>query len=243
MQAQLASRAAVVALLDKGHLCDGEALRLAAHLGEELGARLVAARRHVAHADALFEAGREAARSDDANLGARLVPQRRPLADRRPLVDDEAAPRARARLVPKLGQDAIRAAEGAVLGAPPLGNHPRERPLHGRRRVVQVVAVQAEAGLEAEGVARAEPDRGHVLPLEQRAPEPAHGVLRPPARRHRNLKPVLARVPGAGHEALLARHLHRPRAHEGHLGEVDRRERLQHLRRRGALQRQDAVVG
>ena len=50
-------------------------------------------------------------------------------------------------------------------------------------------------------------------------------------------------APGAGHEALLARHLHRPRAHEGHLGEVDRRERLQHLRRRGALQRQDAVVG
>lgn len=47
MQAQLASRAAVVALLDKRHLCDGEALRLAAHLGEELGARLVAARRHL----------------------------------------------------------------------------------------------------------------------------------------------------------------------------------------------------
>eukprot|EP00965_Chrysotila_dentata_P137666 4554458-Pleurochrysis_carterae.AAC.3 len=97
--------------------------------------------------------------------------------------------------------------------------------------------------LESERVARAKSDGHHVFVRHERLPQGHHAVGRPRALWHSNLEAVLARVTAASHEALLARNLHRHGRHEAHLRQVRLGQRLQHLGRLGALQRQDAVVG
>eukprot|EP00962_Isochrysis_galbana_P003181 scaffold886_cov149-Isochrysis_galbana.AAC.3 len=62
-------RSTVVVLGHKRHLCDSDLLLLAADGYRELGADLCEWGGHVAHADALLEAGGEAAGGDGADLG------------------------------------------------------------------------------------------------------------------------------------------------------------------------------
>ena len=65
-------------------------------------------------------------------------------------------------LVSETGLDLQQTAGFVITGAPPLGYHPEERALGGRGGRVEVVAVEAEAGLEPQRVARAQTDGHHV---------------------------------------------------------------------------------
>ena len=118
----------------------------------------------------------------------------------------------------------IRAAPGKPTSfAPPLLDRPDQTRLDRRGRRVDIVAVQAKASLEAQGIARSEPDRADLRVGEQRPPEGDRSVGL-----DRNLKAVLARVTGTGDVAIQARHAHLPGRHEGHVGGL-RRELGHHL--------------
>mmetsp|Transcript_22506 Transcript_22506/g.59138 ORF Transcript_22506/g.59138 Transcript_22506/m.59138 type:complete len:468 (-) Transcript_22506:27-1430(-) len=241
-RASRALRAAVVALRHEGHLGDRDLLRLLAHRHLQLGAHLVELGLDVAHADALLEARAERAASDDAHdrpVGAEDLGA---LARRRACVDDEAGALAARRLVLQFGQNPLGADKAGGVGSPRLGDAPEQRALDGRGRVVQVVAVEAEAGLEAERVARAEADGPHLLVRQHRVPQPDHLVLGAGALGNRNLEAVLAGVAAAADEAIDPTDRERLGGHESHLREVFRHEALQHLRRLGALEREDAIV-
>lgn len=101
MRTATRSGAAVVVLRDEGHLGNGDRLHLAAYLRLQLGARLVHARGHVAHADALLQAGAEAAARGDAHLLA-VREERNALAHGRAARDDETRALASRRLVLEL---------------------------------------------------------------------------------------------------------------------------------------------
>ena len=88
-------------------------LLLAAHFGEELGARLVEPFLDVAHADALLEARAEAATRNHTHLVPRRVEQSRALAHGRAGAHDEAGALARGGLLGELAQDALGADEAA----------------------------------------------------------------------------------------------------------------------------------
>eukprot|EP00965_Chrysotila_dentata_P137667 4554458-Pleurochrysis_carterae.AAC.4 len=140
-------RAAVVFLLDERHLGDDNLLLLAAYFGKKFSARLDEAGLDVAHADALLEAGAEAAAGGHTHLLASLVKDGSALADGRTGGHDETCALAGGRLVGQLGEDALRADEGARLVAPALGDDPEQRALDRAGRVVKVVAVEAEPSL------------------------------------------------------------------------------------------------
>ena len=91
----------------------------------------------------------------------------------------------------------------------------------------QVVAVEVEADLEPQRVARAEPGRHHASRRE-RIPDGGCAVGA-----HEQLRAVLARVAGAAHQAVHARDRHVDGAHAG--GKRTVGERLQRGPRRGAL--------
>src|SRR5712675_2221573 len=76
-----------------------------------------------------------------------------------------------------------------------LADRPIERRLDGRRGLVKIGAVEAQASLKPETVARAEPDWGDRRMTQQRIAQRLCDV-----RRHADLEPVLAGIAGAGHE-------------------------------------------
>ena len=111
----------------------------------------------------------------------------------------------------QLALDARGAGE-AALGPPPLADRPCQPGLDRRRRLVDVVAVEAEAGLEPQRIAGAEADRlcariaGQPLPKRRRM----IGM-------HSDLEAVLAGVAGAADVALDAVERHDRRCHEREL--------------------------
>src|SRR3546814_582217 len=109
---------------------------------------------------------------------------------------------------------------------------PGQDRLDRRGRGVDVVAVQAETGLQPQRVAGAEADRLDVGMGQQPLGE-CLGL----GRRDRDLEAVLAGVSGAGDEAGHAADVERAEAHEGHVGRRGR-QRRQHRCGGGALQRQ-----
>ena len=95
-------------------------------------------------------------------------------------------------------------------GELPLGrlHHPAQPRFDRVRGLVDVVAIERVAHLEAQGVARAEPDGCHAVgraPVQQRAPH-SHGV----ARGQVELEAVLTGVPGARDHRLRPGHVARP---------------------------------
>ena len=108
----------------------------------------------VAHRDVLAQAGAERARADlpdprrtvrEQDVG--VLPRRGAPGDQPDPPDGDA--------VGELPLDDVAAEEVAGV-APPLPDRPREARLDGRDVLVEVVAVEAQARLEAQGVARAQ---------------------------------------------------------------------------------------
>ncbi len=128
----------------------------------------------VAHGDRRAERGREAAGGDAAGGGA--VRRRGPGSARGPGRAPSGRMPTRSRVGPCWSWSRI----GAAPGKPPscaaaLADGPGEVGLDRGGQLVDVVAVEAEPGLEPEAVARAEPGGLHVRVAEQR--------LRPAPRR------------------------------------------------------------
>ena len=88
----------------------------------------------------------------------------------------------------------------AALAAPPLLDRPGEARLDGAGGLVDVVAVEAEARLQAQRVARAEADRLHAV-LRQQQLRQRLRVLR----RNRDLEAVLAGIAGAARRGNRSR--------------------------------------
>ena len=127
----------------------------------------------------------------------REIADRGAVAGRRLAVEDDADAQPR-RAVGELAGDAIGAGK-AALGAPALGDGEAEIGLDRRRGLVDVVAVEAEAGLEPQRIAGAEADRQHLRLGEERAGEGLGMVGL-----HRDLEAILAGVAGAGDVAVDA---------------------------------------
>ena len=129
----------------------------------------------VAHGDGAAERGREAARRD---LADDLAADRdlRALARDRLALGQEADALARRALGDLLLDD--RGAGEAALHAALLADAPQQARLDRRGRGVDVVAVEAEAGLEAQRIARAQPDRLDLRLGQQLARDRIGGVGR-----------------------------------------------------------------
>src|SRR5436189_267653 len=147
-----------------------------------------------------------------------------------------------------LEPDDLAADAGGLLLAQPGGAdevvlQPADRPtqvgFERRRRLVDLVPVQAHAGFQPERVAGAEAARNHagaLAGLEERLPD-AIGRLR----RHEDLEAVLSRVPRARNGRADARHLPMHKPAILHRREIDADERLEDLERLRALKREQRV--
>ena len=125
-------------------------------------------RRHEAERDGAIERGREAAGGDAADRGAGGIEDFGALAGRGAL--DEEADADAAQIAGEFLEDAWRAGEIGGLAAA-LGDGEVEPGLGGRDRLVEVVAVERQAGLEAQAVAGAKADRLDALVGEKGVPE------------------------------------------------------------------------
>ncbi len=148
----------------------------------------------IAHRDRRPERGAEAAAGDLADRVAGVIDDRRRLARRSAAVGADADAPAR-RTFGELAQDDAGAGK-AAFRAPALADGPGELGLDRGRGLVDVVAVEAQPGFEAQRIARAEADRHHL-----RLGQQPLGQSRRVGRRQRNLEPVLAGIARAGDEA------------------------------------------
>eukprot|EP00968_Pinguiococcus_pyrenoidosus_P010392 scaffold820_cov227-Pinguiococcus_pyrenoidosus.AAC.10 len=116
-------------------------------------------------------------------------------------------------------------------------DRPREGRLHRSRLLVNVVPVQAQAGLQAQRVASTKASGTHRLVIQQRR---CHGGSIGLGRA--DLKAVFPGVPAARHTASEASHRRVRRGHERHLGEVQALgETLKHRHGTRPLQRQQLL--
>src|SRR5262249_43937168 len=143
--------------------------------------------RDVAHGDRPAEARAEPARRDRADRGAVARFDVGAFTRRHPALGPEPDAQAR-RAIAQFGEHAPGARETALL-APALLDRPGEPGFDRRGAGVDVMAVEAEPGFEAERVARAKPDRLHLAVAEQPLGDRAHTV-----RLDGNLIAVLAGV-------------------------------------------------
>lgn len=209
---------------------------------------------HVAHGDVLAERRAGTPAGDDAEAVALAVGgDDLGVLARGGAVDDEpdAPPRdaaAALALGRQLREHDVGAVELGRLGqggiAAVAADDPGERALDGRRRVVEVVPVEAHAGLEAQAVARAEPRE--LQPLGPRGREQRRRRRHRVRRREHDLEAVLARVTAAADERRLCSALE-PRKSalpEVELPQVRARRVLQDLCQQllgeGALERDEA---
>ncbi len=118
-----------------------------------------------------------------------------------------------------------------------LLHRPFQRGFDRRGRLVDVVAIEAQPGLEPQAVAGAKPDRQHLAIGQQQFGERL-GVRG----RDGDLESVLAGIAGAGDETVEPCDLARPRIHEPHGGGVGT-EFCQHLFGLRSLQCQQRAVG
>ena len=137
--------------------------------------------------------GPEAAGGDAADLGARGVDDFRAVARRRAALQPEADALAR-RPVGERRLNARRAGK-AALDAPPLLDRPGEPGLDRIDRLVELVAVEAQARFEPQRIARAEADR-RDLRIGQQPPREGFRLVGG----QRDLESVLAGVAGARDE-------------------------------------------
>mmetsp|Transcript_61436 Transcript_61436/g.139074 ORF Transcript_61436/g.139074 Transcript_61436/m.139074 type:complete len:256 (-) Transcript_61436:611-1378(-) len=209
---------AVVAGLDEGHLGHDGGLHLVPDLDAHLGPLLGQVRAHVAHGDGLLERWGESARGDHPDLF--VVHEDLGALPRGGLHPRQPHPLPRRLLQLALRrQEVLRAQKALLCPAPGLGSAdgPRQVALDWGGGVVQIVAVQAQPGLESEGVARAEARR-----FDRGVGEDGLGQFGGLGVGHRELEPVLPGVPAAGQPAAGdARQLRREPHHETHLREID----------------------
>ncbi|CRK45676.1 hypothetical protein BN1723_001019, partial [Verticillium longisporum] len=195
---------------DERHLGHRQAPLLAAHDNVELGARLVQAVTHVAHGNVLAQRRARRPARHDTHLLALLGEDLGALAGWRTGHDEAHAAPVDAlpalALDHELRRDRLGAVEARVRAPPLLGDDPRERRLHRRRRVVNVVTVQAHACLQTQAVACAEASKTQRLGpgrREQRLSEARRLVS---GRLEADLEAVLARVPTAADHGLARKH-------------------------------------
>mmetsp|Transcript_12125 Transcript_12125/g.40458 ORF Transcript_12125/g.40458 Transcript_12125/m.40458 type:complete len:444 (-) Transcript_12125:49-1380(-) len=214
-------RHAPVVRRDEGHLGhlgrDHLLARAELHVRALLGKGGV----HVAHGHGLAKRRTARAGSHDADLLAFHVEDGGALADGLGVAHEpDALLRLRER--PAVGlEDVVRTGEPLFHAASrALGPYRPQKPgLDGINRSVEVVAVEAQARLEAQRVARAKAARLHV---RGRRPEQHARQLLRVGVLHRNLKAVLARVAAPRHarlEAALEGDV--LTGHEGHLLELE----------------------
>lgn len=98
------------------------------------------------------------------------------------------------------------------------------------------MAVEAQAGFQAQRVARAEADRRHFR-LGQQAPRQGLGM----GGGHGDLVAVFTGIAGAADVAVLAEQLDAGELHEGHLRHL-RRQALQHPHRRRSLEGEQGTL-
>ena len=194
--------------------------------------------RDITHRDRRSDAGTETARGDAPDRLSGNVDDLGARARGRAAQQPQAHALAR-RTVGERRQDA-RGSGKAALGAPALRDRPCEPRLDRIGRLVEFVAVEAEAGLQPQRVARAEADRLD-LALRQQPARERHGVFGG----QRNLKTVLAGVAGARDRHVEPVEGERLRTHERHrLDARSRREAREDARGRRSLQRDErGVVG
>ncbi|MNJ49373.1 hypothetical protein D3C77_445970 [compost metagenome] len=137
-----------------------------------------------------------------------------------------------------LGEDLLgtREATGtATIGASHLGDGPQQARLDWGGLRVHVMAVEAQAGFQAQGVASPQTNGCHFR-FGQQATGKCFGLVG----RYRNLETVFAGVARAADKAVRTQQLHGLELHEGHLRNRGR-QALQHLHRRRALQGQQGA--
>mmetsp|Transcript_17116 Transcript_17116/g.52003 ORF Transcript_17116/g.52003 Transcript_17116/m.52003 type:complete len:299 (-) Transcript_17116:626-1522(-) len=204
---------------DEGHFGDLGGDALAADFDRELGAFLGQGGGDVAHGDGGGEAGGDGAGGDDADFGV-AVEELGALASGC-FVGGEADAFFREFLGLALGRQEVRGAEEGLSGAAARAGRaerPQQRGLHRVDGLVEVVAVETEAGFEAEAVAGAEAAGldGGCRTGEELAGDVLGGVCV-----HRDLEAVFAGVAAARHARVVARHRRLEAVHEGELGHVE----------------------
>src|SRR5579863_7119632 len=210
------SWAAKIGMRMKGHRGDAGREPLAANHQSDWAARRGAGALDIAHRNRRADARAEAAGGDAADRPAFFADNVGAFA-RRSLAVRPQANAASRRTIGHLAKNAFSARKAAFF-APSLRDRPREACLDGARRLVDVVAIEAEAGLQPKGIAGAKADRPNLRVFEKAADE---------GRRltggKRNLKAILAGVARAGQKiafnpvAFIAGRRHR---HEWHGGDA-----------------------
>ena len=192
---------------------------------------------HVPHGDVLLEHGRESATGDLANLGAVGCEDLGPGSRGRAFANLEAdASLGDGRGCLELRLDDVAADEIALLAAG-LADGPGQAGFDGTNVLVEVVAVEAQARLQAEGIARAEAAHAGVGVLEELLREgDGVGLL------ERDLEAVLAGVPRAGQPHGLARDGRLGEHPKVQLAQVDVRQGLEHVDSLGTLEREQGAV-
>lgn len=230
MQASLSD----VTVRNEGHRRGDGGDAPAANIDFERGAIGGMAGRDITHGDGRADRGREAARGDDADLGIAREDLR--AFTRRQFAFDAQADALRGCAVQQLAEDAL-GTRKAALHLATLRDGEGEVGLDRRRGGGKIVAVERQAGFEAQRIAGAEADRLHLGLREERARDGLRMV-----RRDRNLESVLTRVARAADPHIDAFDAEGPGAHEDqrrHLaGEPG--ESVHGLR---ALQREQRQIG
>src|SRR6516165_5288072 len=186
-QFPFAGSTGVIAVRHKRQAYDPRRAGGAAHKQGERGAFRGMAAIDITHRDGAADRRAEAAARHSPNRHPGGVDDRGILACRRASVRPDADADAR-RPFSELAQYDFGAGKPA-LGTPPLADGPGEGDLDRARRLVDVVPIEAEPGLEAQRVAGALPDRPNFGPRDQRL-----GDRRSCGRRYRDLEPVLTGV-------------------------------------------------
>jgi len=195
---------------DEGQAHDLGRLGLAPHQGRQLGAHRSQAGLDESQGDRPTQGGREAAGRDPADNFAIGGEHLGALAGRRAL-DGQADTHA-AEAAGQLAEDASGAGNIAGL-APAPGDREAQVGLDRADGLVEVMTVERQARLQAQGIPRPEADRAHPLVGQQPVPEPPGGECR-----NQDLEAVLACVAGPGHHQLHALPAEAGKAHEAELG-------------------------
>mmetsp|Transcript_14061 Transcript_14061/g.30455 ORF Transcript_14061/g.30455 Transcript_14061/m.30455 type:complete len:202 (-) Transcript_14061:678-1283(-) len=181
------------------HLGDGCVILLAAHLDLQLGACLLKALGHIAHGDVLLQAGAVRAAGHLSDHLAVRAQDLAVLAGRGTAGDESDA--LLAHPLSQLLLDDL-SSEEVKRGPPPLAYTPGQTRLNGRDVLVEVVAVQAQARLQAQAVTSTQ-----ACQLDSAVADQSLGQLHGVGVGHADLKPVLASVPGPCHPDRDALHV------------------------------------
>lgn len=223
----------MVAGRDKGHLGHNSFLLATTDLDLELSARLVDTVLDVSHGNVLLDRWGGTSRGDLADQLTVGVDEG--TLTGRGSLDKETNAAARntvLELVLNLGS-----AQEASLGTATLANSPGQTGLNRGDSVIQIVAVQAQTGLESQAVTGTQASQLHARIGNQQL-----GELDGVTVRDGDLETILASVSGAGNVAVDTLDVHEAAIHEGEILEALANETLKDLSGLGALKSNQLVV-